>query len=54
MVGRLAESRMRRTDGWAASIGLAAISRGTLPHPDQFVTELTAKDSALTNSALMV
>ena len=38
----------RRTEGWAAGIRLAAISMGNHPHPDQFVEELIAEDSALT------
>jgi len=38
----------RRTEGWAAGLRLAAISMGTHPDPDQFVTELITEDSALT------
>ena len=37
-----------RTEGWAAGLRLAAISMGTHPDPDQFVTELITEDSALT------
>jgi len=37
----------RRTEGWRLGSGLAAISMGTHPHGDQFVKELTGKDSAL-------
>jgi len=37
----------RRTEGWAAGLRLAAISMGTHPDPDQFVTELITDDSAL-------
>jgi LuxR family transcriptional regulator, maltose regulon positive regulatory protein len=36
----------RRTEGWAAALRLAAISTGTHPDPDQFVTELITHDSA--------
>jgi LuxR family transcriptional regulator, maltose regulon positive regulatory protein len=37
-----------RTEGWAAGLRLAAISMGTHPDPDQFVTELITDDSAVT------
>ena len=37
-----------RTEGWAAGLRLAAISMGTHPDPDRFVTELITEDSALT------
>ena len=33
--------------GLGGQLGLAAISMGTHPHGDQFVKELTGKDSAL-------
>jgi LuxR family maltose regulon positive regulatory protein len=39
---------MRRTEGWAAGLRLAAISMDTHPDPDQFVKELITEDSALT------
>ncbi len=42
------ERLTRRTEGWAASIRLAAISMDNHPDPDQFVKELTAEDSAVT------
>ena len=42
------ERLTRRTEGWAAGLRLAAISMGTHPDPDQFVTELITEDSALT------
>jgi LuxR family transcriptional regulator, maltose regulon positive regulatory protein len=42
------ECLTRRTEGWAASIRLAAISMDNHPDPDQFVKELTAEDSAVT------
>ena len=42
-------SLMRRTEGWAAGLRLAAISMRTHPHPDRFVKELIAEDSALTS-----
>ena len=38
----------RRTEGWAAGLRLAAISMGTHPDPDRFVTELVTQDSAVT------
>ena len=42
------ERLTRRTEGWAAGLRLAAISMGTHPDPDQFVTELITDDSAVT------
>ena len=39
---------MRRTEGWAAGLRLAAISMDGHPDPDQFVKELITEDSALT------
>ena len=42
------EGLMRRTEGWAAGLRLAAISMDGHPDPDQFVKELTTEDSALT------
>ena len=42
-------SLMRRTEGWAAGLRLAAISMRTHPHPDRFVKELIAEDCALTS-----
>jgi len=42
------ECLMRRTEGWAAGLRLAAISMDTHPDPDQFVKELITEDSALT------
>jgi len=42
------ECLTRRTEGWAASIRLAAISMDNHPDPDQFVKELIAEDSAVT------
>ena len=42
------ECLTRRTEGWAAGLRLAAISMGTHPDPDQFVTELITEDSAVT------
>ena len=42
------ECLTRRTEGWAAGLRLAAISMGTHPGPDQFVTELVTEDSAVT------
>jgi LuxR family transcriptional regulator, maltose regulon positive regulatory protein len=41
------ECLTRRTGGWAAGLRLAAISMGTHPDPDKFVTELITEDSAL-------
>ncbi len=38
----------RRTEGWAAGLRLAAMSMGTHPDPDHFVTELITEDSAVT------
>ena len=43
-LGRL----MRRTEGWAAGLRLAAISMDGHSDPDQFVKELITEDSALT------
>ena len=42
------ERLMRRTEGWAAGLRLAAISLDGHPDPDQFVKELITEDSALT------
>jgi len=42
------ESLMRRTEGWAAGLRLAALSLGSHPDPALFVKELAAEDSALT------
>ena len=42
------ECLMRRTEGWAAGLRLAAISIDSHPDPDQFVKELITEDSALT------
>jgi LuxR family transcriptional regulator, maltose regulon positive regulatory protein len=42
------ECLTRRTEGWAAGLRLAAVSMGTHPDPDQFVTELITDDSAVT------
>jgi LuxR family maltose regulon positive regulatory protein len=42
------ECLMRRTEGWAAGLRLAAISMDTHPDPEQFVKELITEDSALT------
>ena len=42
------ERLMRRTEGWAAGLRLAAISMDGHPDPDQFVKELITEDSALT------
>ena len=44
----LRKSLIRRTEGWAAGLRLAAISLDGHPDPDQFVKELIAEDSALT------
>ena len=44
----LLECLVRRTEGWAAGLRLAAISMASRPDPDQFVKDLTAEDSALT------
>ena len=35
---------MRRTEGWAAGLCLAAISMDTYPDPDQSMKELIAED----------
>ena len=40
---------MRRTEGWAAGLRLAAMSVDGHPDPDQFVKELITEDSALTS-----
>jgi len=42
------ERLMRRTEGWAAGLRLAAISMDGHPDPDQFVKELLTEDNALT------
>ena len=42
------ECLIRRTEGWAAGLRLAAISMSTHPDPGQFVTELVTDDSTLT------
>jgi LuxR family transcriptional regulator, maltose regulon positive regulatory protein len=42
------ESLIRRTEGWAAGLRLAALSMDAHPDPDLFVKELAAEDSALT------
>jgi len=42
------ESLVRRTEGWAAGLRLAALSMNAHPDPGQFVTELAAEHSALT------
>ena len=42
------ERLMRRTEGWAAALRLAAISMNGHPDPDQFVNELITEDNALT------
>ena len=39
---------MRRTEGWAAGLRLAAIGMGTHPDPDRVADELAADDSAVT------
>jgi LuxR family transcriptional regulator, maltose regulon positive regulatory protein len=41
------EGLIRRTEGWAAGLRLAAISLDGHPDPGQFVKELMAEDSAL-------
>ncbi len=43
------ERLMRRTEGWAAGLRLAAISTDTHPDPDQVANELITEDSALTD-----
>jgi LuxR family maltose regulon positive regulatory protein len=43
------EDLMRRTEGWAAGLRLAAISLATHPDPDLFIKELITDDSALTS-----
>ncbi len=47
--GHSLESLMRRTEGWAAGLRLAAISLDGHPDPGQFVEELAAEDSPLTS-----
>jgi LuxR family transcriptional regulator, maltose regulon positive regulatory protein len=42
------ECLIRRTEGWAAGIRLAAISMAAHPDPAQFVTQLASEDNALT------
>jgi LuxR family transcriptional regulator, maltose regulon positive regulatory protein len=42
------ECLTRRTEGWAAGLRLAAISMGTHPDPDLFVTERITDDSVVT------
>ena len=42
-------SASRGEHGLGGQLGLAAVSRGAYPHRGQFVTELIAKDSALTD-----
>ena len=42
------ECLVRRTEGWAAGLRLAALSMDAHPDPGQFVTELAAEHSALT------
>jgi LuxR family maltose regulon positive regulatory protein len=42
------ETLLRRTEGWAAGLRLAAISLAAHRDPDRFVTELVTEDSALT------
>jgi LuxR family transcriptional regulator, maltose regulon positive regulatory protein len=42
------ECLMRRTEGWAAGLRLAALSMGTHPDPVRFVGELASEDMALT------
>jgi LuxR family transcriptional regulator, maltose regulon positive regulatory protein len=46
------ERLIRRTEGWAAGLRLAAISMGTHPDPDQFIEELITEDSAVTGYLL--
>src|SRR5215469_10377591 len=48
LVPDLLECLMRRTEGWAAGLRLAALSMGAHPDPGRFVAELAAEDSALT------
>ena len=47
--GDLVESLIRRTEGWAAGVRLAALSLGAHPEPGQFIKDLAAEDSALTS-----
>jgi LuxR family transcriptional regulator, maltose regulon positive regulatory protein len=42
------ECLVRRTEGWAAGLRLAAMSMAVHPDPDQFVKELVTEESALT------
>jgi LuxR family maltose regulon positive regulatory protein len=42
------ECLIRRTEGWAAGLRLAAVSLDAHPNPDQFLKELATEDSALT------
>ncbi|MFY9928824.1 MAG: LuxR C-terminal-related transcriptional regulator [Streptosporangiaceae bacterium] len=42
------ERLMRRTEGWAAGLRLAAIAMEGHPDPDQFIKELITEDSDLT------
>ena len=42
------ERLMRRTEGWAAGLRLAAMSMDTHPDPDQFAKDLITEDSELT------
>ena len=42
------ERLIRRTEGWAAGLRLAALSMGTHPDPGQFLKDLITEDSALT------
>ena len=42
------ERLVRRAEGWAAGLRLAAISMAGHPDPDQFIKEFAAEDSAVT------
>jgi hypothetical protein len=42
------ECLIRRTEGWAAGLRLAAVSLDAHPNPDQFLKEVAAEDSTLT------
>jgi LuxR family transcriptional regulator, maltose regulon positive regulatory protein len=42
------ECLIRRTQGWAAGLRLAAVSLDAHPNPDQFFKELATEDSSLT------
>jgi LuxR family transcriptional regulator, maltose regulon positive regulatory protein len=42
------ERLVRRAEGWAAGLRLAAISMAGHPDPDQFIKEFVAEDSAVT------